>query len=280
MYTIIHRNLKDDGNEYKDRVVEKVRTYFEEVLNAVRSCNNDRLNYLSKYVHEAKYTSLGYSISGPGKGFGEDKFTFLVDSMKKSEAYSSGLISDVLDVELYVDNVGVDIVSDLVTNLIQDVLSEYTEKKLNELKMGDKIRYVVTHYWDETSREWKTKEMPTVFYTKSLGCKEYNYLLVPETFTADEKQKERIIKKIFDDCVYQLYRDRVLSDEEKHSEYIHEYKNGDKEVYKKKVAKFINDEFGEGSAKEGNGYLTSKGLLDLINKYDVVKNFLDSVIKK
>ena len=280
MYTIIHKDSKDDGNEYKNRVVEKVRTYFEEVLNAVRSCNNDRLEYLSKYIHEAKYTSLGYSTSGSGKGFGYDKFNFLVDSIKRSEAYNSGLIGDVLDVELYVDNVGVDIISDLITNLIQDILSEYTEKKLNELKMGDKIRNVVTHYWDETSNEWKTKEMPTVSYTNSLGCKEYNYLLVPKSFTADEKQKERIIKKIFDDCVYQLYRNRVLSDEEKHCEYIHEYKNGDKEVYKKKVAKFINDEFGEGSAKEGNGYLTSKGLLDLINKYDVVKNFLDSVIKK
>jgi len=122
MYTIIHKNSTDDGYEYKDRIVEKVRIYFEELLKAVREGENERLNYISKHIHEAKYTCLGYSISGPGKGFGEDKFAFLIASMKRSEAYYTGLISDVLDVELYVDNVGVDIISDLVTNLIQDVL--------------------------------------------------------------------------------------------------------------------------------------------------------------
>lgn len=278
MYTIIHRNSKDNGYEFKERIIEKVRTYFEEVLKAVREEKNERLKYLSKHVHEAKYTCLGYSISGPGKGFGVDKFMFLISSMKKSEAYHTGLISDVLDVELYVDNVGVDIISDLVTNLIQDVLSEYTENMLNGLTMGDKIRLVRTHYWDEKLRGWDVKELAMLSYTKELGGKEYNYLLVPEGFTSDEKQKERIIKKIFDDCVYELYSTIILSNKDKYGDYIYETKNNTG-VYKKAVAKFINDEFGDGSAREGNGYLTSKGLLDLINKYPSIKRFIASEVK-
>lgn len=279
MYTIIHRTSKEKGFEFKDRVVEKVRTYFEEVLKAVRTNDNERLKYLSKHVHEAKYTCLGYSVSGPGKGFGDDKFTFLIESMKRSEAFHTGLISDVLDVELYVDNIGVDIISDLVTNLIQDILSEYTENTLNELSMADKIRGVKTHYWNEVKREWTTEELPMVAYTSELGSKEYNYLLVPEGFTCDDKQKERILKRIFDGCVYELYSNKILSDREKYGEYI--YTTKDKVgVYKKQVSKLINDEFGDGSAKEGNGYLTPKGLLDLINKYPDIKKFIEDKVKK
>ena len=279
MYTIIHTMSKDEGYKFKDRIIEKVRTYFEEVLRAIRNNDTKKVDYLSEHVHEAKYTYLGYSVSGPGKGFGEDKFSILVSSLKRSEAYSTGLISDILDVELYVDKVGVDIISDLVTNLIQDVLSEYTEDKLNELSMADKLRIVKTHYWDEVDREWKYEDMPMVIYSEGLGCKEYNYLLVPEGFTADEKQKDRIVKEIFDGCVYDLYYSRIFADKERYSDYI--YKTKDKEgVYKKQVAKLINEEFGEGSAREGRGYLTAKGLLDLIKKYPKIKEFIECDIKR
>jgi len=116
-------------------------------------------------------------------------------------------------------------------------------------------------------------------YTRELGEKECNYLLVPEGFTVDQNQKEKIVKTIFDTFVYELYRTKILSDEDRYDEYIYEDKNG-KDVRKKKVVKFINDELGDGSAREGNGYLTSKGLLDLINKYPVIKKFIESDIKK
>lgn len=62
MYTIIHRNSKDEGYQFKYRIIEKVKTYFEEVLNAIRSHSDTKLEYLAKHVHEAKYTSLGYAI--------------------------------------------------------------------------------------------------------------------------------------------------------------------------------------------------------------------------
>lgn len=239
MYTIIHKNSKKDGYEYKDRIIKKVKTYFEEVLNAVRNNDSEKLSYLSQYTHEAKYTSLGYSLSGPGKGFGEDKFTFLVSSIRSSQAYNSNLISDILDVELYVDNVGVDIISDLVTNLIHDVLSEYTLKKVNELAMAHKIRYVKMNYWNEQSRKWEIQNLATVSYKKNLNAKEFNYLLVPYGFTGDDKQKERIIKKVFDDCVYGLYKDKVLSNVEKYNKYVHEFRNGDKDVYKKRLLNLL-----------------------------------------
>lgn len=279
MYTILHINKKHEGYEYKDRVINKVRTYFEEVLKAVKTDDKEKIKYLSKNIHEAKYTNLGYSVSGSGKGFGKDKFTFLVDSLRKSDAYNSGTISDILDVELYVDNIGVDIISDLITNLIQDVLSEYTEKKLENLNMSSNITHSNLHYWNEISKSWENKKMPVVFYNNKESSKIYNYLLVPYDFTSDENQKEYIVKKIFDECVYKLYEKKIFSNPVKYESYIHEYKGGNQTVYKKKVVNLINHELGEGSAKEGNGYLTAKGLLGLIDNYDNIKEFIELEIK-
>ncbi|MDK0863450.1 hypothetical protein P5F16_06930 [Clostridium perfringens] len=278
MYTIIHRNSRDKGYEFKDRIVEKVKTYFEELLKAIKDNDEVRLRLLSRHIHEAQYTSLGYSQEGPGKGFGTNKFAKLVSSIKKSEAFETGLISDVLDVELYIEQIGVDIISDLVTNLIQDVLSEYTENVANELAMADKLRNVNTHFWDEEKRKWIKSDLQMISYTKELGDKEYNYLLVPEGFTCDENQKDKILKQIFDDSVYEIYTKKILSDREKYGQYIYETKSRIG-VYKKQVSKLINEEFGEGSAVEGRGYLTPKGLLDLIKNYKEIKDFIELEIK-
>lgn len=279
MYTIIHRNSKDKGYAFKDRVIEKVRAYFEEVLKAIKENDEARLIVLSKHIHEAKYTCLGYSQKGSGKGFGAKKFTNLVSSIKKSEAFETGLISDVLDVELYIEKIGVDIISDLVTNLIQDVLAEYTENVVNELAMAYKLRGVNTHFWDEETRQWIKADLPMISYNKELGGKEYNYLLVPEGFTCDKNQKDRILRQIFDNSVYEIYSTKILADREKYGQYIHETKNK-VEVYKKQVSKLINEEFGQGSAIEGRGYLTPKGLLDLIKHYKEIKDFIELEIKK
>ena len=44
-----------------------------------------------------------------------------------------------LDAQLYLKNIGVEIISNLITNLIQDVLSEYTKEKLQSLNITDKL---------------------------------------------------------------------------------------------------------------------------------------------
>lgn len=280
IYTIIHRKSKDEAYEFKEKFIKKVKTYFEEVLCAISENNEVRLKHLSKYVHEAKYTGLGFSTKGPGKGFGKDKFNILVASIRNSEAYKSKLINDILDVELYVKNIGVDIISDLVTNLIQDVLGEYTENTLNKLAMADRIRYKKLHYWDELQKEWKVKEVATVAFSEELGGREYNYLLVPLCFTSDENQKQNILGKVFNDCVYDKFKNVILLDEDKYSYYVRNCINGNKHVDKKKVTEFLNIEYSSGIAKVGDGYLTSKGILDLVQRFDDIRMFIERDIKQ
>ena len=170
-------------------------------------------------------------------------------------------------------------ISDLITNLIQDMLSEYTFEVVNNLVKGDKIRKVKTHYWDENSKCWMEKQLDMLCYSSELGGKEEYYLLVPKSFTAYANQKDVIMKEIFNGCIYSIYEKKILSDENEYGNYIHYGKNS-KKVYKKAVANLISNEFSKESVKKGNGYITTKGLLDLVKKYPEIRDFIKNDLKK
>lgn len=278
IYTMLHMNRSEEGYEYKQRIIDKVKTYFDQLLEAIRLEDTDKLNYLSKNIHEAEYISLGYSKKGSGKGFGEGKFNTLVNSIRNSEAYTSGTISDILDVELYVKKIGLDILSDLITNLIQDVLSDYTEKKLNSLNMSTHLTYKEIHFWEESSKTWRTQNKPIIHYNSM------HYLLVPQGITCTHKGKENLFYQIFNKYVYGVFKRKILSNPETYGKYIYTYtspkRKGEQTVRKKKVAALINEELGSGCAKIGKHYLTNQGLLALITNYDEIKDFIESEIKK
>ncbi|ELC8368519.1 hypothetical protein QYB79_003050 [Clostridium perfringens] len=277
LYTIIHMRFNTVGYDFKERILKKVQTFFEEILKAIINDDEDKHEYLSNNLHEAKYTKLGYSISGPGKALGKEKYKKLIDSLKSSEAFKTDSIEDILDTELYIKDVGVDIISDLITNLIQDILSEYTEKTLNNLAMGDKIRYINTHYWDENDNKWVNKDLAMLNYKYSFDCsKEYNYLLVPNSFTSDSYQKERIIKNVFDNCIFNIFESKILSDKSKYSNYI----GKNETVFKYKVIEFIKNELGESCSTKDNKYITSHGLMSLVKRYPEIKEYINDNIKK
>lgn len=270
IFTIINCHDENEGYVYRERIINKVKTYFEEVLKAVKSNDNHKLKYLSKNIHDVNYTNLGHCISDK-----EDSFTILVNSIKESDAYKNGLINDILDAQLYLKNIGVEIISNLITNLIQDVLSEYTKEKLQSLNITDKIKYTKIHYWNEFTKSWDIKEIPIIFYINPLNKDLFNYLLVPYDFTCDENKKQKILNEIFNESVYEIYEKKILSNPDKYKNYINKYQ----QVYKKSVVQLINHELGEGSAVLGNGYITNKGLLALIKHYDEIKDFIEVKIK-
>lgn len=283
IYSILTCYNKCEGYEYKDRIINKVRTYFEELLNAIRNDNKEKLNYLSKNIGEAKFTKLGYSKTKSGSAIGKKKFEELINSIKKSDAYETGDIGDILDVQLYADKIDVDNISDLITNLVYDVFSDYTVGKLENLGCSDRLDYYKLHYWNENLRQWEEKELSVISFgdMENLSNEErYNYLLVPFSFTSDKYQTRHIYKDIFDNIVYDLFSKKFLENPYDYQEYIYEYADGiRKKVNKKSVAKFIKDKFSKDFAKESGEYLTPKGLLYLIKNYSEVRDYVEKNIK-
>ena len=279
LYTILHLKTADFGYKYKERILKKIETLFTEILNAIINDNNEHLDYLSNYLGEAKYIKLGYSKSSPGTGLGKKKFYNLIKSIKSSNAFKDGAIEHLLDTELYISGIAEDIISDLIANAIQDVLSEYTEDVVNSYIKGNEIREIETHYWNELTIEWDIKTLPMLNYKKDITSeKEYNYLLVPNSFTCGTNQKSYIIHSIFKDYIFDIFQSKILNNPVKYSTY-YEHLTPKNTIPYRWVLEFIKNELGIDSDITTNSSLTCYGLLSLVKAYPDIKEYIDGTIK-
>lgn len=99
---------------------------------------------------------------------------------------------------------------------------------------------------------------------------------MPESYTGNSGQKEAILKQIFDVCIVDVIENLIYADAEKYASYIDERK-GQPVVYKYKVVEFINNEIGEDIARDTT--ITCKGLLDLVIKFPIIKEYIEKRIK-
>jgi len=106
---------------------EQIRSFFKQVLDALRDHNTARAVELMSNLHEPRETFLGVSRGDPqGRGVGRGQAQQLIAAIRQSKAYSSGILSDLSEMALYVEGVDKDKISDLTTNIIRALLIEYT----------------------------------------------------------------------------------------------------------------------------------------------------------
>lgn len=104
-------------------------TFFDSVLDAVRSNDKGRANYLLGNLGEPNETHLGFSAGrSAGRGFSARMGVIMAEKLATSEAARSGLIEDLEDTAFFVGGVGKDIVSDITTNIIRGSLIAYTQQ--------------------------------------------------------------------------------------------------------------------------------------------------------
>src|SRR4029079_13781607 len=114
--------IRDD--EWSADCGDHIRSFFNEVLDALRTGNDARAIDLLGNLHEPNETFLGQSKGVPsGRGVGLDKANDLADALKKSRAFHTGLLSDISEAELFIRNIGPDMISDLTTNVLRGLLA-------------------------------------------------------------------------------------------------------------------------------------------------------------
>ena len=80
----------------------------------------------------------------------------MIEAIKSSAAFSSGLLTDLSEMALYVENVDRDKISDLTTNIIREHLVDYTNQQC-EL-YGIPVRdYNGPPMWNANRRNWESK---------------------------------------------------------------------------------------------------------------------------
>src|SRR5258708_23205646 len=107
--------IRDD--EWSASCGDHIRSFFNEVLDALRQENDARASHLLGNLHEPNETFLGQSKGRPrGRGVGTDNTFDLAAALRNSSSFSTTLLSDISAAQLSIYNVGPDTISDLTTN--------------------------------------------------------------------------------------------------------------------------------------------------------------------
>ncbi|MEV8551211.1 hypothetical protein AB0L04_15450 [Streptomyces glaucescens] len=155
------RYLEDDWGK---QCLQMLETFFDSVLDSVRSNDKRRTVSLLSQLREPNETHLGIS-RGPsaGRGFGAKMGAAFAEKLAESEAAKSGLIQDLEDTAFFIDGVDMDIVSDVTTNIIRGPLITYTQQmaELFEIPLTEGV--VSGPVWNPRTLEWENgfTELPT-----------------------------------------------------------------------------------------------------------------------
>lgn len=132
-----------------------VQSFFDVFLECIRERNKGDAVELMKDLGEPNETRLGYSSGAPrGHGFGPVSSSKYVESLIGGTSEASRVLRDIEDMDLFVDRVGRDLISDMTTRIIRSSLMAYTYQIC--LDLG-----VETHEpepfisWNPKNREWE-----------------------------------------------------------------------------------------------------------------------------
>lgn len=151
--------IEIQNDAWSGQCSELIRVFFLEVLESLRVGDDHRAQNLMSHLHEPYETFLGVSSAEPnGKGVGSKQAHQLIAAIKTSQAYRSGVLSDLSEMALFVENVGRDKISDLTTNIIRSKLIEYTQQqcKLYNVAVSE---YNGPPSWDAVRKNWISKKV-------------------------------------------------------------------------------------------------------------------------
>ncbi|MBB2713085.1 hypothetical protein N2597_03200 [Rhizobium sophoriradicis] len=147
-------------DEWSAKCTDHIRSFFVEVLAALRKENDHRVIHLLSQLHEPNETFLGQSRGAPsGRGWGNDKAALLAAALRNSRAFNTGLISDISEAELFIRGVGPDMISDLTTNILRGLLAEYTAQQCD--LHGVKLQPInaLGPIWNLARRDWEAQAL-------------------------------------------------------------------------------------------------------------------------
>jgi hypothetical protein len=153
--------IRDDV--WAARASEHIRVFFKEVLDALRSGDTYRAVELMSNLREPQETFLGVSEGIPqGRGVGSGQSLQLIAAIRRSGAFTSGLLTDLSEMALYVEGIARDKISDLTTNVVRGYLAEYTQQQCALYDIPLKP-YSGPPIWNTQRRNWVSRQLMLPF---------------------------------------------------------------------------------------------------------------------
>lgn len=147
--------IKDLESEFGYVCSEYLQTYFDELIDSIRSGNEKRATELLDNLHEVNWTRFGYSAVGMrGKAIASEHAEQIYQALKTSRAVKTGLLKDIEDTALLIPGIGKDKISDIVTNICLPLLVEYTieQAKLHNIPVQPVGKFMT---WNPTDARWQ-----------------------------------------------------------------------------------------------------------------------------
>ncbi len=132
-----------------------IHSFFRKLLTKLK--NGEDITDEMSGMGENDYTHLGYSDKNKGRGLGKTLAEKLKESLSTSKAISTGLVGDIEDMAVFIFGINNDITSDMITNIILEVLVDYTMRVCSANSVPMKEDNVI-NYWNIDEEKWKKKE--------------------------------------------------------------------------------------------------------------------------
>ncbi|MEA4975054.1 MAG: hypothetical protein VB046_04890 [Paludibacter sp.] len=159
-----------------------LKSFFQNVIDLIRNNQEAEAKLLFEHLHEPNTTCLGMSRGNPqGKGVGALDTDKIYDSLLRSRAIQTGLIQDIEDNILFVENFGKDKLSDMTTNIITKHLVQYTLNQCELHNIPVQQNIPTGYFWNRHENEWQAE------YSEMLVVNGKKILLVPKGIVSFSK---------------------------------------------------------------------------------------------
>ena len=216
-------SLMEDA--WSEHCQDHLVSFFDAVIQAIRSGNDERARLILNYLTEPDETGLGYSTRrGRGKGVRGEKARRLFVALKRSKAVQTGLLQDLGEADLFVDGISLDGLSDITASVLRGPLIEYTQAQCNNWGIELTKNVAAGHVWDAAQQQWHPK------YADLPVASGRHVLLVP-------KFSVRRSLLLNSQEYYNKYILNFIQEQEiiRGSSLVHVLRNGDKRVYKSEL---------------------------------------------
>lgn len=167
--------LGQRSDRWSMEATQTLQSFFQKVVDLIVAGKQKDAAKLFEFLHEPNATCLGVSTGNPeGRGVGRGDANKIFSNLLKSKAVQSGLLKDVEDNILFVDNFGKDKLSDMTTNIIRKHLIDYTQRQCDYHGIPLKSGIATGYYWSRNEEQWKTE------YSEMLVIDSKPIILVPK----------------------------------------------------------------------------------------------------
>lgn len=182
----------DDNDEFWADAKEEVVKFFEYAVGLAIKSGGNKNQYWNSAIDalrcpEPNQFCLGLSTGNPkGSGLGKKSAELMCESLSTAEKSKIVDFSMILGFMIFVPNVGVDVISDCICNILKKKFIEYTQKVCRDLSIGTDEFLVRNAGFDSTRGVWRDGrfQLPANPYNGSYS------LLVPKRFLAEIPSKD------------------------------------------------------------------------------------------